>query len=81
MVVFIGRFHVLLGLLAVGAYATVGIIIPVITSRCGRKDGIRFREKSGMLSGFVLDSLRGLSEIIQYGQGEKRLNEMGRKTV
>lgn len=42
--------------------------------------GFRFRTKSGELSGFVLDSLRGLSETIQYGQGEKRMEDMLRQT-
>ena len=31
-------------------------------------------------SGFVLDSLRGLSETLQYGQGRKRLVQMNEKT-
>ncbi|MCI8825602.1 MAG: ABC transporter ATP-binding protein [Lachnospiraceae bacterium] len=78
--VFIGRYHWLLGLLAFVAYLTVGIVIPVIISRLSGEDGIRFRTKSGELSGFVLDSLRGLSETMQYGQGEKRLEEMNMRT-
>lgn len=41
---------------------------------------MNFRKKSGELSSFVLDSLRGLSEIIQYGTGVKRIKEMNRKT-
>ncbi len=41
---------------------------------------MRFRRDSGNLSGFVLDSLRGLSETLQYGQGEKRLARMNGQT-
>lgn len=41
---------------------------------------MRFRRKSGDLSSFVLDSLRGLPETQQYGQGKKRLAEMNRRT-
>ena len=41
---------------------------------------MKFRTKSGDLSGFVLDSLRGLSETLQYGQGKKRLAQMNEKT-
>jgi ATP-binding cassette subfamily C protein len=41
---------------------------------------MKFRTKSGELSGFVLDSLRGLSETLQYGQGQKRLTEMNART-
>ena len=80
MIIFISSYHVALGMLAMLAYAVVGIMIPLLTSRLSDDDGTRFRTKSGMLSSFVLDSLRGLSEIIQYGQGEKRLKEMNYQT-
>ena len=80
MVAFIGGFHKGLGEIALAAYAVVGIVIPVLTSKLSGDDGIRFRTKSGNLSGFVLDSLRGLSETLQYGQGEKRLAEMDAQT-
>jgi len=77
---FIGSFHWLLGLIALAAYLVVGIAIPLVTSKRSGDDGMKFRTKSGNLSGFVLDSLRGLSETLQYGQGKKRLDEMNRKT-
>ena len=77
---FIGSYHVALGVLALIAYVTVGVIIPLVTSKRSGDDGIRFRRKSGALSGFVLDSLRGLSETIQYGQGSKRMADMNKKT-
>ena len=80
MVCFIGSYHVALGILALVAYVTVGVIIPLVTSRLSGDDGIRFRSKSGELSSFVLDSLRGLSETIQYGQGQKRMADMNRQT-
>ena len=80
MVCFIASFHVALGVLALAAYVTVGVIIPILTSKFSGDDGIRFRSKSGQLSSFVLDSLRGLSETIQYGQGEKRMAEMNAQT-
>lgn len=73
---FIGSFHILLGLIAFAAYLTVGVAIPIITSKLSGDSDLRFRTKSGELSGFVLDSLRGLPEILQYGQGGKRLNDM-----
>ena len=76
---FIGRFHPLLGLIALAAYVTVGAVIPVATSKISGGDGPRFRTESGELSGFVLDSLRGLPEILQYDCGEKRLEEMNVK--
>ncbi len=80
MVCFIGSYHIGLGILALIAYVTVGVVIPLVTSKLSGDDGIRFRTKSGALSSFVLDSLRGLSETIQYGQGHKRIADMNERT-
>ena len=80
MVCFIASYHIALGILALAAYITVGVIIPIVTSKLSGDDGIRFRTKSGHLSSFVLDSLRGLSETLQYGQSEKRMADMNEQT-
>ena len=80
MISFIGSYHAALGGVALIAYVTVGALIPFVTSRLSGDDGVRFRTKSGQLSGFVLDSLRGLSETIQYGQGKRRMEEIDRRT-
>lgn len=77
---FIGSWHWTLGLLALCAYLTVGVAVPLVTSRLSGEDGLRFRTGAGELSSFVLDSLRGLGEIQQYGQGEERLAQMNRRT-
>lgn len=77
---FLGSYHWSLGLLGLAAYLTVGVLIPVITSKASGSIGLRFRTKSGDLSGFVLDSLRGLPETIQYDMGQKRLEQMNEKT-
>lgn len=79
MVVFIGSYHAALGILAAVAYIVVGVIIPLVTSKLSGDDGMKFRTKSGELAGFVLDSLRGLSETLQYGQGEKRMAQINAK--
>ena len=80
LVCFIGSYHWALGILALAAYITVGVIIPIVTSKLSGDDGIHLRTKSGHLSSFVLDSLRGLSETLQYGQGEKRIAEINAQT-
>lgn len=80
MSVFIGSYNLVLGLIAFTAYIIVGIIVPVVISKLSGDSGIKFRTKSGELSSFVLESLRGLSETIQYGAGEKRLEKMNSMT-
>lgn len=78
--IFIGSYHPLLGVLALAAYIIVGLVIPVITSGISGEDGMALRVKSGKLSSFLLDSLYGLSETLQYGEGENRLREMNEQT-
>ena len=80
MSVFIGGFHKVLGFAALVAYAIVGVVIPLVTSKCSGDTGIRLRSMAGELSSFVLDSLRGLPEILQFGQGEERLSKMNQTT-
>ena len=76
MVIFIGRYHWLAGLLALTAYLIVGVAIPMWNGKRGSQKGMEFRTNFGELNSFVLDSLRGLDETIQYGQGEKRKKQM-----
>lgn len=76
MVVFIGRYHVIAGVLALAAYLIVGVVIPLWNGKHGSQKGMEFRTEFGELNSFVLDSLRGLDETIQYNQGEKRKGQM-----
>lgn len=76
MVLFIGYYHYLAGSLALIAYIIVGVIIPVINGKLGSAEGMTFRNNFGELNSFVLDSLRGLDETIQYNQGEERKQEI-----
>ena len=76
MVIFIGRYHWLAGVLALAAYLIVGVAIPMWNGKRGSQKGMEFRTSFGELNSFVLDSLRGLDETIQYGQGEKRKEQM-----
>ena len=81
MAVFIGSFHPLLGVVAAVAYVTVGLALPFLISRSTGDAGKRFRAGAGALSGFVLDSLRGLREILQYRRGAQRLEELDARTA
>lgn len=80
MVIFIGRYHWLAGLLALAAYLIVGVAIPMWNGKRGSQKGMEFRTNFGELNSFVLDSLRGLDETIQYGQGEKRKEQMSERS-
>ncbi len=81
MVIFMGSYHPGAGLLAMAAYLIVGVVIPVWNGRCSSQIGMAFRTGFGELNSFVLDSLRGIDETIQYGQGEKRKKQMAERSV
>lgn len=80
MCLFIGSFNPVFGVIALCAYLVVGIVIPLVMSRLSGDDGMKFRTMSGELSSFVLESLRGLDEIIQYGQGSNRVRQMNERS-
>lgn len=76
MILFIGQYHAGAGLFALAAYVLVGAVIPVLNGKRGGSKGMQFRTEFGDLNSFVLDSLRGLDETIQYGQGSIRKGQM-----
>lgn len=80
MSIFIGSFSGVLGVIAALAYIAVGVFVPVMISKKSGTLGEDFRRQSGQLSGYVLESLRGLDEEIQYSYGEKRLDDLKLRT-
>lgn len=80
MVAFIGSFSPWLGLVALLAYVTVGAVVPVAASRAAGDAGAEVRAKAGALASYVLDGLRGIAEVVQYGRGDERLAGMAART-
>lgn len=80
MIGYIGRIHPLLGLWALLAYVTVGIILPVASSKAGGETGLLYRNANGRMNSFFLDSLRGIRESIGFGCGQERLEGINANT-
>lgn len=76
MILFIGRCAPGAGLIACAGYVAVGAVIPFVNGKRGAAKGMEFRTAFGDLNSFMLDSLRGLDETIQYGNGEERLGKI-----
>ena len=81
MVLFIGDYHVYAGIWALVSYLLVGVGVPLWNGRKGAQTGMEFRTKLGDLNSYVLDSLRGLEETIQYGQEKERRKGMAEKSI
>lgn len=80
MIIFIGSFNIIFGVIAFLGYLTVGFFIPYFSSKYGKNYGMEYRDNFGKLNSYFLDSLWGIKEILQFGCGEKRNNEIENKT-
>ena len=76
MVIFIGRYNIVLGVIALLGYITVGVIIPIVSYKKGEDVGKDYRNNFGEMNSFFLDSLRGIRESIQYNATKKRLEDI-----
>lgn len=76
LLVFIGRYHLLYALIAFLGYCLVGIVIPLVNSKKGALEGMQYRQQFAQLNSYILESLRGLKETLQYGADDRRLKEL-----
>lgn len=81
MTLWISSFHILCAAFAVFSYLVVGVLLPLWNAGKGSGAGMEYRNQFGEMNTFLLDSLRGLKETIQYGQGQRQMEEMNRRSV
>ena len=60
-------------LIAFLAYITIGLILPIITTKMAREDGRIYRELVGEMNDYFLDSIRGMKELQLFGNEKERL--------
>lgn len=80
MVIFISKQYLPAGMIALVAYVVIGAVLPLFNGKAGADDGMEFRDFFGQLNSFILDSLRGLDETIQFHQGKERVEKMKKKS-
>jgi ATP-binding cassette subfamily C protein len=76
MCMFIGQFSWLLALIAVVSYVCVAAVPAAYASKKSSRVAYELRQNTGAMSGFMLDSLRGLPELLQFGATEARAVQM-----
>ena len=76
MVAFTATLSPLLAAYAAFSYAVVGIAVPWISSKASGTGGREVRDAIGSINAFVLDSLRGLRETLQFGRADDRALEL-----
>ena len=76
VLVFIGlQAPQLVGFAALG-FICVGVVVPWCSSHYTATGGFELRQQVGKMNSFVLDSLRGLSETLQFGAQKQRAREL-----
>ncbi len=80
MIAFMACLHPAAAVLAAVFYVITGLVIPVVNSRLGGADGVKYRDLFGRLNTVVLDNLYGLDEILQYGGQKERMGHMNEKS-
>ena len=62
------------------AHLTVGVVLPKLFASAVRGIGPELRKESSALDDEMLDDMRGIGEIIRFGQGDARLASIQRRT-
>ena len=65
-----------LALIVIPFYAYVGVISPILIAKAGRGKGRQYRQDLGDLKSYILDSLRGLKEVLVFRNGQERLDNI-----
>ncbi len=79
MVAFIATLSPVLAVYAAFAYVVVGVAVPWVSSKASGTGGREVRDAIGEMNAFVLDSLRGLRETLQFGRAAARARELGER--
>lgn len=80
MEVFIGSFSIYQAILAFLAYASLGILAPLIISRKNSSLGLDLRNKTGDLNSFVLETIRNMEEVKQFDLRERQVSILRKKS-
>lgn len=80
MVAFFWQYSAYAAVLAIIAYAVVGVAVPLINGSFGKNIGSEYREKFGDMNSFTLETLRGIDDVIQYDYASRKIDELNSKT-
>jgi len=80
MTAFIGIQYIPAALVAAAGYIVVGAVIPMIVGKKSARAGMELRNEFGEMSSYVLESLRGIEETIQFSEGSKRLAALNKQS-
>lgn len=72
--------HPTYGITAAIFFLIVGVVVPYASSVLVKEAGVNYRETFAESNHFILDSLRGLKEILLFNQGSEQLKRLNQKS-
>lgn len=76
----LGWIHPVYGILAAFYYLLVGLMIPYFASAAVSNTASCYRQTFAKSNQFILDSLRGLKEVLLFNQGDNRLKQLNQQS-
>ena len=69
------------GIVSAIFFLIVGFVIPYKSSSMVKGDGVEYRNVFGESNSYILDSLRGLKEILLFNSGKERLDKINSNSI
>ncbi|MDE6473982.1 MAG: ABC transporter ATP-binding protein/permease [Clostridia bacterium] len=69
-----------LALIAVIGYLTIGIVLPLISSKLLKKGGVEYRRSFSLFNAYFMDSIKGIKDIIYHNAGDERKKQVDKKS-
>lgn len=70
-----------LALVALAGFIVVGITVPLISSKVLKNSGVRYRAEFASFNAFFLDSIKGIKETVLANAGEKRKEQVNKRSA
>ena len=80
MSVILWNINPIYGVVSALFYIVVGYLIPVISSKFGKEAGMEYRQEFAKTNSHLLESLKGIKEILLFEEGKNRLNQINKNS-
>ena len=70
------KIRPIFGILSLIFFGIVGFVIPYASSGLGKEAGVNYRNNFAKSNNYILESLRGLKEVLLFKNGQVRLNQI-----
>ncbi len=69
-----------LTLVALAGYLTIGIVLPLISSKLLKKSGVEYRKAFSLFNAYFMDSIKGIKDIIYHNAGDERKKQVDKRS-